>query len=136
MQNDSWIMEGDCLEKMKEIPDGSVDMILADLPYGTTACKWDVVIPFEPLWEQYWRILKENGAIALFGTEPFSSSLRTNQIKYFKYDWYWKKNRGGGFVTAKIRPLSRIEIISIFYKKQPTYLPIFEEYAESTKKDF
>jgi site-specific DNA-methyltransferase (adenine-specific) len=70
-----WLMLGDCLEKMKEIPDGSVDMILADLPYGTTACKWDVVIPFEPLWEQYWRVLKNNGVVALFGNEPFSSYL-------------------------------------------------------------
>ena len=79
--------QGDCLEIMKTIPSGSVDMILCDLPYGTTACKWDVVIPFEPTWEQYWRVLKQNAAVVLFGSEPFSTYLRLSQIQYFKYDW-------------------------------------------------
>ena len=83
--------QGDCLEVMKGIPDKSVDMILADLPYGTTACKWDTIIPFEPLWEQYKRIIKDRGAIVLFGSEPFSSHLRMSNIKQYKYDWVWDK---------------------------------------------
>ena len=81
------LIHGDCLEKMKDIPDKSIDMILCDLPYGTTACKWDVVIPLEPLWEQYKRIIKDRGAIVLFGSEPFSSYLRMSNIKQYKYDW-------------------------------------------------
>ncbi len=91
---------GDCLEKMKDIPDGSVDFILTDPPYGTTACKWDTVIPFEPMWEQIWRVLKPNGACALFGSEPFSSALRMSQIKFFKYDWYWDKKFGGNLFKS------------------------------------
>ena len=81
------LLNGDCLDLMKDIPDGSIDMILADLPYGTTAIKWDVIIPFERLWEQYKRIIKHNGAIVLFGTEPFSSNLRVSNIEMYKYDW-------------------------------------------------
>ena len=84
---------GDCLEIMKDIPDKSVDMILCDLPYGTTKCNWDIVIPFDKLWEQYNRIIKENGAIVLFGQEPFSSFLRLSNIKNFKYDIYWEKRK-------------------------------------------
>jgi DNA modification methylase len=95
------LLHGDCLVRMAEIPDGSVDMILADLPYGTTACKWDNVIPFEPLWKHYWRVLKPNGAVVLFGSEPFSSHLRMSQIKYYKYDWVWEKDRPSNFATAK-----------------------------------
>ena len=87
------LMLGDCLERMKEIPDGSVDMILCDLPYGTTACKWDTVIPFEPLWAHYKRIIKDNGAIVLFGSEPFSSNLRLSNIDNYKYDLYWVKQK-------------------------------------------
>ena len=117
------IMQGDCLELMKDIPDGSVDMILADLPYGTTACKWDTIIPFEPLWEHYKRIIKPNGAIVLFGSEPFSSALRMSNIKNYKYDWVWEKTKGGGFPLANKMPLKRHEIISVFYRKQPTYNP-------------
>lgn len=113
----------DCLEGMKEIPDKSVDMILCDLPYGTTACKWDTIIPFEPLWEQYERVIKDNGAIVLFGTEPFSSSLRLSNLKWFKYDWIWDKVSVVGFVNAKRMPLRSIENISIFYKSPPTYNP-------------
>src|SRR5699024_6120760 len=88
------LLQGDCLELMKDIPDGSVDMILADLPYGTTACKWDTIIPFEPLWEQYERVIKDNGAIVLTGNEPFSSHLRLSNLKNYKYDWKWDKVRG------------------------------------------
>lgn len=105
---------GDCLELMKDIPSGSVDLILTDPPYGTTACKWDSVIPFEPMWEQLNRIIKPNGAICLFGSEPFSSALRMSNIKNFKYDWIWEKSRTVGFLNAKNAPLKRHEIISVF----------------------
>lgn len=108
---------------MKNIPDGSVDMILCDLPYGTTACKWDIIIPFEPLWEQYNRIIKSNGVICLFGNEPFSSKLRVSNLKNFKYDWYWNKTKPVGFANAKKMPLKDVEIISIFYNKMPNYFP-------------
>lgn len=114
---------GDCLELMKGIPDGSIDMILCDLPYGTTACKWDNVIPFEPLWEQYNRVIKDNGAILLFGSEPFSTELRHSNLKMFRYDWIWSKNRGTGLFNAKKMPMKSHEIISVFYKSLPLYNP-------------
>ena len=118
------LMLGDCLERMKEIPDGSVDLILTDPPYGTTACKWDSVIPFEPMWEQLNRIVKPNGAIVLFGAEPFSSFLRMSNIKNYKYDWIWEKERGTGFGNAKKQPLRCFEMISVFYSKQCNYYPV------------
>ena len=119
-----WLQQGDCLELMKNIPDGSVDMILCDLPYGTTACKWDNVIPFEPLWEQYNRVIKDNGVICSFGIEPFSSKMRMSNLKMFKYDWIWDKvNRYTGYGSCKYAPLRRYEIISIFAKNVPTYNP-------------
>ena len=105
---------GDCLERMKEIPDGSVDMILADPPYGTTACKWDSIIPLEPMWEQLKRVIKPNGAIVLFGAEPFSSTLRLSNIDWFKYDWVWHKSRALGFTNAKNKPMNKHEVISVF----------------------
>lgn len=108
------LYNGDCLDVMQIIPDKSIDMILCDLPYGTTACKWDTIIPFAPLWEQYSRIIKLNGCIALFGTEPFSSALRMSNIKNYKYDWIWEKGRASGFIHAKNKPLKAHEIISIF----------------------
>ena len=108
------LYNGDCLEIMKNISDKSVDMILCDLPYGTTACKWDTVIPFEPLWEQYNRIIKDNGAIVLFGSEPFSSALRMSNIKNFKYDWIWNKKLAGNGILAKKQPLKIHEIVSVF----------------------
>ena len=108
------LYHGDCLEIMPSIPDKSIDMILCDLPYGTTACKWDVIIPFEPLWKEYKRVIKSGGAIVLFGSEPFSSYLRMSNIKNYKYDWYWNKGQGLNFVTAKYRPLNDTECISIF----------------------
>lgn len=118
------LMQGDCLELMEDIPGGSVDMILADLPYGTTACKWDTIIPFEPLWEQYERIIKDNGAIVLFGSEPFSSALRMSNIKHYKYDWVWDKvNRYTGYGNCKYAPLKRYETISVFAKQKITYNP-------------
>lgn len=119
------IYNEDCLEGMKRIPDASVDCIITDLPYGTTACQWDSVIPFEPLWEQYRRITKPNAAIVLFGSEPFSSALRMSNIKEFRYDWYWRKPKGTGFLNAQIQPLRDIETISVFYRQQPTYNPQF-----------
>ena len=115
------ILLGDCLELMKDIPNGSIDMILCDLPYGTTACKWDTIIPFDKLWEQYERIIKLNGAIVLFGQEPFSSLLRNSNLKLYKYDWYWQKERITNVFQVKRRAGKVIEPISIFYKKQPTY---------------
>lgn len=95
------LYKGDCLVEMNKIADKSVDMILCDLPYGTTVCKWDVIIPFDKLWEQYNRVIKDNGAIVLFGKEPFSSKLRCSNIDMFKYDWYWKKRYKVKFSTSK-----------------------------------
>lgn len=108
------LLNGDCLELMAQIPDGSVDMILCDLPYGTTACKWDNIIEFEPLWGQYKRVIKQHGAIVLFGVEPFSSRLRVSNLDWFKYDWYWHKPRPSGFTNAKLKPLNEVESISVF----------------------
>ena len=108
------LLHGDCLELMKDIPDKSVDLILTDPPYGTTACKWDSVIPFEPMWEQLSRIIKPNGAICLFGSEPFSSALRMSNIKNFKYDWIWNKKLAGNGILAKKQPLKIHEIVSVF----------------------
>ena len=95
----------DCLEFMPLIPDKSIDMILCDLPYGTTACKWDTIIPFEPLWEQYKRIIKDNGAIVLTASQPFTSMLVMSNIKMFKYEWIWEKTKAGNFIHAKNNPL-------------------------------
>ena len=108
------LKQGNCLELMPMIPSGSVDMILCDLPYGTTACKWDTVIPFEPLWAEYKRIIKKNGAIVLFGAEPFSSALRMSAINLYKYDWKWQKNTVTGFMQAKTKPLKSYEDILVF----------------------
>ena len=117
------LYQGDCLEIMKQIKDKSIDMILCDLPYGTTKCKWDVVIPFDKLWEQYNRIIKDNGAIALFGSEPFSSKLRISNLRMYKYDWIWKKTKAQGFLNSKKMPLKDYENICVFYKRLPVYNP-------------
>ena len=117
------IYNEDCLEGMKRIPDGSVDMILCDLPYGNTNCSWDIIIPFDKLWKQYERIIKDNGAIVLTGAEPFSSHLRLSNLKIYKYDWIWDKVKGTGFLNAKKQPMRNHEIVSVFYKNQPTYNP-------------
>lgn len=117
------LYQGDCLQLMSNISDRSVDMILCDLPYGTTACKWDSVIPFEPLWEQYNRIIKDNGAICLFGSEPFSSKLRMSNITKYRYDWIWEKHKPSNFALAKKQPMKYHETISVFYKKQCMYNP-------------
>src|SRR5574344_1944402 len=121
------LIHGDCLEKMKDIPDKSVDMILCDLPYGTTVCKWDVIIPFEPLWEQYKRIIKDRGAIVLFGSEPFSSKLRMSNLKMYKYDWIWNKKKAGNIFLAKYQPMKIHENIMIFGKGKIAYYPIMVE---------
>ena len=115
------LMHGDCLELMKDIPDGSVDMIICDLPYGTTACKWDSIIPFEELWKGYCRIIKDDGAIILFGSEPFTSILICSQISLFRYDLIWDKQKGCDFLNANRKPLKSHENILVFYKKSPTY---------------
>lgn len=121
------LLNGDCLELLQNIPDKSIDMILTDPPYGTTACKWDSVIPFAPMWGQLNRIIKDNGAIVLFGSEPFSSALRMSNIKNYKYDWVWDKKSATGFLNAKKQPLRRIENIIVFYKKQCCYYPIMRK---------
>ena len=108
---------------MSRIADKSVDMILCDLPYGTTACKWDTIIPFIPLWEQYERIIKDNGAIVLTASQPFTSALVMSNPKLFKYCWVWDKMQGGNFLNAKKMPLRQYEDILVFYKKQSTYKP-------------
>lgn len=113
----------DCLIGMKLIKDKSVDMICCDLPYNTTDCEWDTLIPFDQLWEQYERIIKDNGAIILFGSEPFSSYLRMSKIKLYRYDWIWNKQKAGNFVLGNKMPLKIHETISVFYKKLPTYNP-------------
>lgn len=117
------IIHGDCLEVMKDIPDKSIDAIITDPPYGTTACKWDSVIPFDPMWKQLNRIIKPNGAIVLFGSEPFSSALRMSNIKNYKYDLYWKKEKPTNFFQLKRRFGKVTENIMVFYHKQPTYNP-------------
>ena len=117
------LWHGDCLELMKNIPDGSVDMILCDLPYGTTRNKWDSIIPLDRLWERYKRVIKENGAIVLFSAEPFTSLLITSNIQWFRYDLIWSKTQGSDFLNANRKPLRSHENICVFYKKQPTYNP-------------
>ena len=116
--SETLLYKGDCLELMKNIKDKSIDMILADLPYGTTQCKWDSVIPFDKLWKQYHRVIKDNGAIVLFGQEPFSSYLRLSNIDEYKYDIVWDKVKGVGFLNAKKQPMRNHELISVFYKQQ------------------
>ena len=123
MENNIKLQQGDCLELMKSLDDNSIDLILCDLPYQTTACKWDVIIPFDKLWEHYKRIIKKNGTILLFGAEPFSSHLRLSNLKDYKYDWIWEKTRPSNPAMASKRPLSYSENIHVFYEKQPIYNP-------------
>ena len=117
------ILLGDCLELMKDIPNGSIDMILCDLPYGTTQCKWDSIIPLNKLWEQYERIIKPNGAIILTSAQPFTSALVMSNTKLFKYDWVWRKPKGTGHLNAKKQPMRDKEDVLVFYKNQCTYNP-------------
>ena len=115
------LINGDCLEVMKDIPDGWVDMILTDPPYGTTACKWDSIIPLEPMWEQLKRIIKPNGAIVMTASQPFTTTLIASNMKMFKYCWVWDKGKGTGFLNAKKQPLRSHEDVIVFYSKQCTY---------------
>lgn len=110
------LIQGDCLKLMKQIPDKSIDMILCDLPYGTTSCKWDTIIPFEPLWQEYERIIKDENAIVLFATQPFTSKLICSNLDLFKYCWTWDKCKVGGFTSAKLKPLKLFEDICVFSK--------------------
>lgn len=129
---------GDCLEVMKEIPDGSVDLILCDLPYGTTACKWDTVIPFEPLWAQYRRIAKRNAAIVLTASQPFTTALIASNLKWFKYCWVWDKRRVSNPQLAKLQPLKHHEDVVVFSNgggRAPYYPQGLQDVVKTRKKD-
>jgi site-specific DNA-methyltransferase (adenine-specific) len=117
------LYNGDCLEIMKEIPDGSVDMVLTDPPYGTTACKWDSIIPLEPMWEQLKRVIKPNGVIVMTASQPFTSILGASNIKDLRYSWVWEKTAATGHLNAKRMPMKNAEDVLVFYAKQPTYNP-------------
>ncbi len=124
---------GDCLEVMPGIPDKSIDMILCDLPYGTTACKWDQVIPFEPLWEEYKRLIKDHGAIVLTARQPFTSALVSSNLTDFRYELIWQKDKGTDFGNSNVKPLNAHENVLVFYKHAPTYNKQFTE-GEPYKK--
>lgn len=117
------IYQQDCIEGMRAIPDGSIDMILCDLPYGTTACKWDTIIPFEPLWEQYERIIKGDGAIVLTASQPFTSALVMSNPKLFRYEWIWDKKIPSGMSYARFQPMRQHEVVLVFSKGRVTYNP-------------
>ena len=117
------LINDDCLKVLPTLEESSVDLIITDPPYGTTACKWDSIIPLEPMWKELKRVIKDNGCTALFGTEPFSSHLRLSNLKDFKYDWIWQKQQGTNPMASGYMPLKDYEIISIFYSKKPTYNP-------------
>lgn len=123
------VIQGDCLEVMKDIPDKSIDMILCDLPYGTTACKWDTIIPFEPLWEQYKRIIKDNGAIVLTASQPFTSALVMSNLGMFKYQWVWDKKIPSGMAYARFQPMRQHEDVLVFCDGKTIYN------AQMTKRD-
>ena len=117
------IIKGDCLEVMKDIPDGSIDMVLCDLPYGTTNCKWDSILPLDKLWEHYNRVTKKNGAIVLTAAQPFTSVLISSNLKNFKYTWVWEKSKATGYLNAKRMPMRAHEDVCVFYRKPPLYNP-------------
>ncbi len=132
------LFEGDCLQYMKEIPDGSVDMILCDLPYGMTQNQWDCYIPLDKLWEQYNRIIKPNGAIVLTSNGVFTAKLILSQPDIYKYKWVWEKSKPTNFLNAKKQPLRKHEDVCVFYKKQPIYHPQMtqgEPYDKGTRKN-
>jgi site-specific DNA-methyltransferase (adenine-specific) len=117
------LIHGDCLEEMKNIPEDSIDLVLTDPPYGTTACKWDTVIPFEPMWGQLKRVTKKNGAIVLFGSQPFTSALVMSNVKMFKYEWVWNKVAFSNQMMAKFQPLRILENVLVFAQEKPVYMP-------------
>lgn len=125
--SDYELWQGDCLELMKDIPDKSVDMIFTDLPYGTTHCKWDSIIPLNELWMHYKRIIKDNGAILLFAQTPFDKVLGSSNLQMLKYEWIWEKTQATGHLNAKKMPMKAHENILVFYKKLPTYNPQMTE---------
>ena len=135
MEEQYKLYNGDCLEIMKDIPDKSIDSIICDLPYGTTGCKWDIIIPFDKLWEQYNRIIKDNGAIILTATQPFTSKLVLSNIKGFKHEWIWQKEQGVGFQIVKYKPLQEHESVLVFTAngEKVNYYPIKEK-IEKVKK--
>lgn len=123
MMIENKIILGDCLEIMKSIPSQSVDMVLCDLPYGTTKCKWDIIIPFEPLWKEWYRIAKIDAPIVLTASQPFTSVLITSNLKHYKYNWVWEKSKATGYLNAKKMPMKAHEDICVFYRKPPIYNP-------------
>jgi len=130
------LIQGDCLEKMKDIESGSVDMVLADPPYGTTACKWDSIIPLEPMWEQLKRVIKPNGAIVMTASQPFTTTLIASNMKMFRYCWVWEKTLFSNFALVKKQPAKKHEDVVVFYNKQPTYNPqmeIGEPYTDTVR---
>jgi site-specific DNA-methyltransferase (adenine-specific)/modification methylase len=132
------IFQADCMDLMRKLPSKSVDMILCDLPYGTTQNKWDSVIPLDELWKEYLRIIKDNGAIVLTSQGLFTSLLITSQMRYFKYKWIWEKSKATNFLNAKKQPLRKHEEICVFYKKQPTYNPQMDQgepYDKGVRKE-
>ena len=131
---DLQLLFGDCLERMKEIPDGSIDLVLTDPPFGTTKCSWDSVIPFEPMWNELKRVIKPNGAIILFSQQPFTSLLVCSNVKDFRYQFVWDKGYSTGFANANKMPLKKHEDICVFYKKLPTYTPQGLKEIEPKKK--
>lgn len=134
------LLLGDCLELLPDIPDGSVDMVLCDLPYGTTACTWDSVIPMNKLWEQYYRVCKPNAAMVFTAVQPFTTVLAASNLEYFRYEWIWEKPQGTNPMNAQVMPLKAHENILVFYAKKPTYNPQmwystpYSGFTSSTKK--
>ena len=131
-----WLMQGDCLERMKEIPDGSVDAIVCDPPYGTTACKWDSIIPLEPMWEQLKRIIKPNGAIVMTASQPFTSILVCSNLKWFRHGWVWDKKKGGNIQSLKYQPYKVHEDVLVFSRNTAKYYPIKTPQKERTGKTY
>ncbi len=125
------LYHGDCLEVMQSLPDNSIDMVLCDLPYQMTGCKWDVLIPFDRLWENYKRVCKKDAAIVLFGSMPFSAMLVSSNLKAYKHDWIWQKNRGSNFACVKYQPMREHESVFVFSYGKPEYNPIMEERSKA-----
>ena len=130
------LLQGDCLKLMFDLPDNSVDMICCDMPYGTTACKWDTILPLDMIWHHYKRICKETATIVLNASQPFTTTLINSNLKWFKYEWIWQKERGTGFQIAKYRPMMETESCLVFCKKTPKYNPQMIPLDKSKKESF